>query len=134
MFVNLYQKYRPRKFSEIVGQENVSTILKNSIKLNRLNNSYIFSGPKGTGKTSIAKIFAKALNCLNNNEGDACDNCEHCRLINENKTIDIVELDGASNNGVDEIRKIIDSAATPPFNLDKKVFIIDEAHMLTTQA
>jgi DNA polymerase-3 subunit gamma/tau len=133
-YISLYRKYRPTSFKEIIGQENVVKILTNSIKNNMLVNSYIFFGPKGTGKTSIAKIFSKALNCEHNIDGDACNECESCKIINSNQTFDILELDAASNNGVDDVRRIIESTKTSPLNLKNKVFIIDEAHMLTTAA
>lgn len=133
-YLSLYQKYRPLNFNEIVGQQFVVTILKNAIKNNKIINSYIFSGPKGTGKTSIAKIFANAINCLNNNEGDVCGKCEICKNFINNDLIDVVELDAASNNGVDQIRLINDNIHFLPTKFKKKIYIIDEAHMLTTAA
>ena len=133
-YLCLYQKYRPRNFNEIVGQQFVVTILKNAIKNNKIVNSYIFSGPKGTGKTSIAKIFANAINCLNNNEGDACGKCEICKNFINNDLIDVIELDAASNNGVDQVRIINENIHFLPTKFKKKIYIIDEAHMLTTAA
>lgn len=132
-YISLYRKYRPRKFSEIVGQEVVVTILKNSIINNKIGHAYIFSGPRGTGKTSIAKIFSKAVNCLNPIDGDLCDKCNICKQKFDEE-IDIIEIDAASNNGVDEIREIRNNVKLMPSNLKYKVYIIDEVHMLSTSA
>lgn len=133
-YLSLYQKYRPKKFKEIVGQPFVVSILKNAIKENKIVNSYIFSGPKGTGKTSIAKIFANAINCLNNKDGDVCGECAICKSFTNYDLIDVIELDAASNNGVDQVRSINDNIHFLPTKLTKKIYIIDEAHMLTTAA
>ena len=133
-YLSLYQKYRPKNFKEIVGQPFVVTILKNAIKDDKIINSYIFSGPKGTGKTSVAKIFANAINCLNNKDGDVCGKCEICNNFINCDLTDVVELDAASNNGVDQIRSINDNIHFLPTKLAKKIYIIDEAHMLTTAA
>jgi DNA polymerase-3 subunit gamma/tau len=132
--LSLYRLYRPKNFCEVIGQEYIVRSLMNAIVLNRVVHSYIFAGPRGTGKTSIAKIFAKAINCLSNKNGDACEQCEHCKLINANQTIDIIELDAASNNGIDDVRQIIEGSQFLPSQLNKKIYIIDEAHMLTTAA
>ena len=132
-YISLYRKYRPKTFSDVVGQDVVKTVLKNSISSNQISHAYIFSGPRGTGKTSIAKIFAKAVNCRQPVEGDLCGGCEVCSSsFDEN--IDIVEIDAASNNGVDEIREIRNNVTLLPANLKYKVYIIDEVHMLTTNA
>ena len=131
-YISLYRKYRPQTFADVVGQDIIIKILKNSIKNNKINHAYIFSGPRGTGKTSVAKIFAKAVNCLNNS-GDVCNNCEVCNL-NTDDIIDIVEIDAASNNGVDEIREIRSSIKLLPSVLKYKVYIVDEVHMLSTSA
>ncbi|WP_342257756.1 DNA polymerase III subunit gamma/tau [Spiroplasma endosymbiont of Nomada ruficornis] len=131
---SFYRKYRPNSFSEIISQDNIVRILKNSILNNSFNHAYLFSGSKGTGKTSTAKIFAKAINCQNNIDGDACNTCENCINISSNNCIDILEIDGASNNGVDEIRSIRDNINLLPMNFKYKVYIIDEVHMLTTSA
>lgn len=131
---SFYRKYRPNSFSEIISQKNIITILKNSILNNNFNHAYLFSGSKGTGKTSTAKIFAKAINCQNNTDGDACNICKNCIDINSNNCIDILEIDGASNNGVDEIRSIRDNINLLPMNFKYKIYIIDEVHMLTTAA
>ena len=132
-YISLYRKYRPKTFSDVVGQKVTIEILKNSISNSKINHAYIFSGPRGTGKTSIAKIFAKAINCLHNSDGDLCGKCEVC-MSNFENNIDIIEIDAASNNGVDEIREIRNSAKLLPANLKYKVYIIDEVHMLSTSA
>jgi DNA polymerase-3 subunit gamma/tau len=132
-YVSLYRKYRPKNFEEVVGQEVVVKILKNSIINNKIGHAYIFSGPRGTGKTSIAKIFSKAVNCLSNNNGDLCGNCEVCKL-NFDDEIDIIEIDAASNNGVEEIREIRNNVKLMPNHLKYKVYIVDEVHMLSISA
>lgn len=132
-YISLYRKYRPKTFSDVVGQEVVVKILKNAIVNNKISHAYIFSGPRGTGKTSIAKIFSKAVNCLNTINGDLCNTCENC-LQNIDEEIDIIEIDAASNNGVDEIREIRNNVKLMPVHLKYKVYIIDEVHMLSTSA
>ena len=127
-----YRKYRPKNFLELVGQDNIKNILINSIKYNKIAHAYIFTGPRGTGKTSTAKIFAKTLNCLNNSNGVSCDECEMCKTYNE--SADIIEIDAASNNGVEEIRTLRDSVKIAPYNSKYKVYIIDEVHMLSNSA
>lgn len=128
----LYRKYRPNDFENIVGQDYIVKTLKNSILNNNISHAYIFSGPRGTGKTSTAKVFSKAINCINQKEGSPCENCEFCKNFIENP--DIIEIDAASNNGVDEIRNLIDNIKLTPTNGKYKVYIIDEVHMLTTSA
>ena len=132
-YISLYRKYRPHRFSDVVGQDIIVKILKNSIVNNNISHAYIFSGPRGTGKTSIAKIFSKVVNCLNPIDGDLCDQCESC-LSNIDEQIDIVEIDAASNNGVDEIREIRNNVKLMPSSLKYRVYIIDEVHMLSTSA
>ncbi len=127
-----YRKYRPKNFLELVGQDNIKNVLINSIKLNKIAHAYIFTGPRGTGKTSTAKIFAKTLNCLNNSSGVSCDECEMCKTYNE--SADIIEIDAASNNGVEEIRTLRDSVKIAPYNSKYKIYIIDEVHMLSNSA
>ena len=131
MYQSLYRKYRPKNFDEIVGQEKVVEIIKNQIKLNKLGHAYLFTGVRGTGKTSIAKIFAKAINCSNNNDGNPCLKCKECISISDGANVDIIEMDAASNNGVDDIRLIKEQTDFLPTNLKYKVYIIDEVHMLS---
>ena len=128
----LYRKYRPQNFDSLVGQEYTKSLLKNSIKNEHISHAYIFTGPRGTGKTSSAKIFAKALNCLNPIDGNPCNECEMCKSFGANP--DIIEIDAASNNGVDEIREIINNVRLAPSNSKYKVYIVDEFHMLSTSA
>lgn len=128
----LYRKYRPDSFEGLVGQNHVVEILKNSIKENRIAHAYLFSGPRGTGKTSTARILAKAINCLDNKKGIACGKCANCLSFSGNP--DIIEIDAASNNGVDEIRELINNIKIMPTSLKYKVYIIDEVHMLSQSA
>lgn len=128
----LYRKYRPDNFDTLIGQKHIVEILKNSIKENKISHAYLFSGPRGTGKTSTARILAKLINCLNNKNGIACGECSACLSFNTNP--DIIEIDAASNNGVEEIRELINNVKIMPTNLKKKVYIIDEVHMLSQSA
>ena len=130
----LYRKYRPQNFTDMVGQEVVATTLKNAIINNQISHAYLFSGPRGTGKTSAAKIFAKAINCLNPIDGEPDNTCEICQAINNGSLEDVIELDAASNNGVDEIREIRDKSTYAATRAKYKVYIIDEVHMLSTGA
>jgi DNA polymerase-3 subunit gamma/tau len=134
MYQTLYRKYRPKNFDEVVGQEVVVKTLKHAILNNKLNHAYLFTGPRGTGKTSIAKIFAKTINCTNLNKTNPCEECVNCTQINNKQTIDIIEIDAASNNGVDEIRELRSKANLVPATGKYKIYIIDEVHMLTTGA
>ena len=133
-YTALYREWRPRTFYDAVGQEHITTTLKNQILNNRIAHAYLFCGTRGTGKTSTAKVFAKALNCLNLKDGEPCNECEMCRKINEGLAIDVTELDAASNNGVDKIRDIIDDVKYPPQESRYKVYIMDEVHMLSAGA
>ena len=128
----LYRKYRPHDFDSLVGQEYTKKLLKNSVINNKFAHAYIFTGPRGTGKTSSAKIFAKAINCLHQVDGNPCNKCQNC--VNFESSPDIIELDAASNNGVDDIREIINNVRLAPSSMKIKVYIIDEFHMLSTSA
>ena len=130
----LYRKYRPKNFSEVIGQNHIVRTLANAIKNNRVGQAYLFCGPRGTGKTSIARILAKTINCEKLKGSDTCEKCEACKLISENKTLDIIEIDAASNTGVDNIRELRETVALPPTKLKCKVYIIDEVHMLSAGA
>ena len=131
MYQSLYRRYRPQNFDEIVGQEKVVEIIKNQIRLNKIGHAYLFTGVRGTGKTSIAKIFAKSINCSNNKDGNPCLKCKECLSISDGANVDIIEMDAASNNGVDDIRLIKEQTDFLPTNLKYKVYIIDEVHMLS---
>ncbi|MDO4287930.1 MAG: DNA polymerase III subunit gamma/tau [Eubacterium sp.] len=133
-YLALYRKYRPRDFDSVVGQEYVTRILKNQILSGRVGHAYLFSGIRGTGKTSTAKIFARAINCEHNVGGNPCNECETCKNIERPGVMDIIEIDGASNRGVDEIREIREKVKYPPTIGKYKVYIIDEVHMLTKEA
>ena len=130
----LYREYRPKRFDEVLGQDRVTNVLKNQVKTGKISHAYIFSGERGTGKTSCAKIFAKAINCKNPIDGSPCLECENCRAIEEETTIDVVEMDAASNRRIDDIRNLKDNVIYPPNKLKYKVYIIDEAHMITREA
>ena len=128
----LYRKYRPENFENLIGQNHVVNILKNSVKEKKLAHAYLFSGPRGTGKTSTARILAKSINCLENVDGVACGKCVNCQSFGSNP--DIIEIDAASNNGVDEIRELINNVKIMPTSLKYKVYIVDEVHMLSQSA
>mgnify|MGYP000494009341 FL=1 len=130
----LYRKWRPRKFADVVGQEAIVTALQNQIAAGRIGHAYLFTGTRGTGKTTCAKIFAKAVNCLHPVNGDPCGECEICKGIDNGSILDVVEMDAASNNGVDDIRDLRDETAYTPSACKYKVYIIDEVHMLSTAA
>lgn len=130
----LYRKYRPEKFSEIVGQEHVTRTLKNAIKNGLVSHAYLFSGPRGTGKTSTARLLAKAVNCENRKGAEPCNECGPCIEIREGRAMDLVEIDAASHRGIDNIRELKEGIRFSPSRLAKKVFIIDEAHQLSKAA
>ncbi|RSK19830.1 DNA polymerase III subunit gamma/tau [Streptococcus oralis] len=134
MYQALYRKYRSQTFSQLVGQEVVAKTLKQAVEQEKISHAYLFSGPRGTGKTSVAKIFAKAMNCPNQVNGEPCNNCYICQAVTEGSLEDVIEMDAASNNGVDEIREIRDKSTYAPSLARYKVYIIDEVHMLSTGA
>ena len=134
MYQALYRKYRSQNFSQLVGQEVVARTLKQAVEQDKISHAYLFSGPRGTGKTSVAKIFAKAMNCPNQVGGEPCNNCYICQAVTDGSLEDVIEMDAASNNGVDEIRDIRDKSTYAPSIAQYKVYIIDEVHMLSTGA
>ena len=134
MYRVLYRKWRPQTFDDVSGQEHITTTLKNEVVAGRLNHAYLFTGSRGTGKTTCAKILAKAVNCLDSHNGNPCGKCEACRGIDDGSILDVVEMDAASNRNIDDIRQIIDEVQFKPARCKYRVYIIDEVHMLTTQA
>mgnify|MGYP001321742902 CR=1 FL=1 len=133
-FVVTARKWRPQKFMDVAGQEHISATLKNAIKNNRIAHAYLFTGPRGVGKTTTARIFAKALNCLNPVDAEPCNECEMCLSISSTQSLDIIEIDGASNRGIDEIRTLRESVKYAPAKGKYKIYIIDEVHMLTKES
>ena len=133
-YVPLYRKYRPQSLEEIVGQEHIKKALTNSIKMDRISHAYLFTGPRGTGKTSTARIFAKSLNCVKGPTITPCNKCENCENITKSIPIDVIEIDAASNRSVNDADEIIQKVALAPVSSRYKIYIIDEVHMLTPQA
>lgn len=134
MYQVLYRKWRPQTFSDVVGQKHITTTLENELVTGRINHAYLFTGSRGTGKTTCAKILAKAVNCLNPQNGNPCGECEICRGIDSGNVLDIVEMDAASNRKIDDIRQMIDELQFKPAKCKYRVYIVDEVHMLTTEA
>ncbi|MEE8593023.1 MAG: DNA polymerase III subunit gamma/tau, partial [Candidatus Bipolaricaulota bacterium] len=132
--LSLYRQWRPQTFSEIVGQEAIVQTLRNAVLSNEVAHAYLFSGDRGIGKTSAARILARAVNCLDPSNGEPCNACASCSVISANRSLDIVEIDGASNRGIDHIRQLREEVSFAPTDLKRKVYIIDEVHMLTNEA
>ena len=133
-YIPLYRKYRPQTIEQIVGQEHIKKALENAIEMNRISHAYLFTGPRGTGKTSTARIFAKSLNCEKGPTINPCNECENCRIITNSIPIDVIEIDAASNRSVNDADEIIQKVALAPVQSRYKIYIIDEVHMLTNQA
>ena len=134
MYRVLYRKWRPQTFEDVSGQPHITDTLMNEVKENRLAHAYLFTGSRGTGKTSCAKILSKAINCLDPVNGNPCNKCEICRGIDEGSVLDVVEIDAASNRGIDDIRALREESAFTPAQAKFRVYIIDEVHMLTIEA
>ena len=134
MYQALYRKWRPRTFDDVVGQGHITETLKRQVAAGRLSHAYLFTGTRGTGKTTCAKILAKAVNCQHPVDGDPCNQCSSCLGIENGSVLDVLELDAASNNRVDDIRAILDEAMYTPATVKKRVYIVDEVHMLSAQA
>jgi DNA polymerase-3 subunit gamma/tau len=134
MSISLYRKYRPQNFTDVIGQQHIVQTLSNAIKHDRIGHAYLFTGPRGTGKTTMARIFAKAINCTNSKDGNPCLECDNCKNIGEGKSLDVFEIDAASNTGVENIRELRENVKFPPSQAKYKVYIIDEVHMLSSGA
>jgi len=133
-YISLYRRYRPQRFSEVVGQEEVTRTLRNAVVSGQVAHAYLFSGERGIGKTTVARILARAVNCLHPEGGEPCNKCTNCNTVLANRTLDILEIDGASNRGIDHIRRLREEVTFAPTDLKTKVYIIDEVHMLTNEA
>src|SRR3989344_8681904 len=132
--IALYRKYRPQNFNEVVGQEYIVQTLKNSIANESVSHAYLFSGPRGSGKTTLARIFAKTINCQSQKNGQPCNKCDSCVEITASKSLDLIEIDAASHTGVDDVRELIDGIRFTPVKSKYKIFIIDECHQLSKSA
>ena len=131
----LYRKWRPRQWDEVVGQQHILQTLTNAVRADRVGHAYLFAGPRGTGKTTVARIIAKAVNCLNDDLAKRpCNECDHCKAVNENRFLDLIEIDAASNTSVDDVRDLRDKINFSPSQGKYKIYIIDEVHMLSTAA
>ncbi|MBC7260485.1 MAG: DNA polymerase III subunit gamma/tau, partial [Chloroflexi bacterium] len=130
----LYRRWRSQTFAEIIGQEHVTQTLLNALRAGRIAHAYLFAGPRGTGKTSTARVLTKAVNCLDPQNGEPCNRCAICRSLNEGRSLDLIEIDAASNRGIDEIRALREKIAFAPSECRYKVYVIDEVHMLTNEA
>lgn len=133
MYQAIYRRYRPKNFDELIGQDDITNIIKNQVDQGKTSHAYLFTGTRGTGKTSCAKVMARAVNCLDPQNGNPCNKCANCRSIIEETTLDVVEMDAASNRRIDDIRELKDQVIFPPASLKYKVYIIDEAHMITKE-
>ncbi len=133
-YISLYRRYRPQRFADVVGQDEIIRTLRNAVIAGQVAHAYLFSGERGIGKTTVARILARAVNCLHPEGGEPCNECANCKTILANRTLDILEIDGASNRGIDHIRRLRDEVAFAPTDLKTKVYIIDEVHMLTNEA
>ena len=133
-YTAMYRRFRPSRFEEVKGQEAIVTTLKNQIRADRIGHAYLFCGTRGTGKTTIAKLFAKSVNCEHPVDGDPCGQCRSCRAIASGSSMNVIEIDAASNNGVDNIREIVEEVSYSPAEGKYKVYIIDEVHMLSPGA
>ena len=134
MYQALYRKYRPQVFDDVVGQSHITDTLKAQLQGEKMSHAYLFTGTRGTGKTTCAKILAKAVNCTNLHDGNPCNCCPSCRSIDSGSCVDVLEIDAASNNGVDHVRALRDEAIYSPGEVKKRVYIVDEVHMLSTAA
>ncbi|MGH7832340.1 MAG: DNA polymerase III subunit gamma/tau, partial [Candidatus Binatia bacterium] len=133
-YLVLARKWRPQRFEEIAGQSHITRVLSNAIRTNRIAHAYLFTGIRGVGKTTAARILAKALNCVNGPTPEPCNACDHCREIVAGNSMDVCEVDGASNRGIDEVRQIIENARYQPAKCRFKIYIIDEVHQVTKEA